>query len=113
MLQSPDSQAVVSQIQIPDAGSSMNKVLLVLPGGQMILTDLTDEECTRLNTPSSNGIELNVQADDDQGTDPTLVQPVVTNAARKTYGKKNVVALKPDGAVEEEDANDSSMMILS
>ncbi len=26
-----------------------NKVLLVLPGGQMILTDLTDEQCVNLN----------------------------------------------------------------
>lgn len=35
----------------PGGGSdgTSNKVLLVLPGGQMILTDLTDEQCGQLN----------------------------------------------------------------
>jgi hypothetical protein len=35
----------------PGGGSdgASNKVLLVLPGGQMILTDLTDEQCGQLN----------------------------------------------------------------
>ena len=31
------------------ADGTTNKVLLVLPGGQMILTDLTDEQCSQLN----------------------------------------------------------------
>ena len=41
------------QLMDPQTAASMpmapNKVLLVLPGGQMILTDLTDEQCGQLN----------------------------------------------------------------
>ncbi len=40
-----------------------NKVLLVLPGGQMILTDLTDEQCGQLN------IQVNIEKSECHSTD--------------------------------------------
>ena len=68
----------------PGGGSdgTSNKVLLVLPGGQMILTDLTDEQCGQLNIQvGSQG-----QQQQPQQQPPTLEQ-------------QEVMALPSDGPV--------------
>ena len=57
----------------PGGGSdgTSNKVLLVLPGGQMILTDLTDEQCGQLN------IQVGSQGQQLQQQPPSLEQQEV------------------------------------
>ena len=58
----------------PGGGSdgTSNKVLLVLPGGQMILTDLTDEQCGQLNIQVGGS-----QTQHQQQQPPSLEQPEV------------------------------------